>query len=190
MRNPFVLIASLLLVTPTLLDAAAVRPVPTTETGYTDHCLFTEGPTQDVCDVAILAVPGPDLLGVRFSVFTQNISWVPIAVYSDYTKVGNWSDLSVAFGSCVTTPVVAATIRYLSPGTSPCGTVIVGGSPLYGTPLAADCGFAEFSIGGGQMTVNGVYDMLPGMYDPDCFCPAIVTTEQSTWGKVKALYRD
>lgn len=189
MRTRFLLFVVLLNVIPSLVTATSLRPVPATETGYTDQCLFTEGQAQDICDVAILAVPSPyDLVGVRFSVYTQNVSWVPVGVLSNYTTVGNWTDLSVGFGSCVTTPVVAATVRYLSPGMSPCGTVNVGSAPLFGAPLGSRCDFTEFSIAGGSMTVNGVYDTPPGGFDPDCFCPP-VATKQSTWGQVKALYR-
>lgn len=187
MRSRVALFALLLL--PSIVGAAGIRPVPGTESGYTDHCLFTEGPSQEICDVAILADQFLDLTGVRFRVYTTDITWAPVQVLSDYTTVGNWNDLSVGFGSCVSAPVVAATIRYLCPGDSPCGRVYVGSAPGFGAPFGIDCSFEEIQFFSNHMTVNGIYDMLPGMPDPDCMCPIVATTP-STWGKVKALYRN
>jgi hypothetical protein len=94
-----------------------------------------------------------------------------------FVKIGNsGSDISIGYGACLTGPYLVLTISYQLFGTSAaCSAVQV--APVAGLPCVfvnSGCGFVELCV----------YDL--GEVHVNCAVP----TEATTWGKVKALYRD
>jgi hypothetical protein len=93
---------------------------------------------------------------------------------SPYTPVGSMtSDLSMAYGQCLTGDVVIGNIiAILNPGS---GAVVA--ADLQPFILYTTCVFAELPATGGTYYVGGTGN-----------CNEIAT-EPTTWGQVKALYR-
>ena len=93
------------------------------------------------------------------------------------------SGINVAYGSCVDGPLLLGTITYEGHGTSqPCSylDVVPWRFPWVDTQ---DCNFQSFAAPPlGKLCVNP----QPGLCEPWCS----VATEQTTWGGVKALYRN
>jgi hypothetical protein len=104
---------------------------------------------------------------------------------NDFLVIGNLGDLSLAYGACLTGPDIAAVkLNYFAVGNAtPCGQVSVDPAPsvAIGQVLYTDCNFAELPATGGTFWFNS-----NGTCD-DCEEPN--ATEESTWGKVKSLYR-
>jgi len=183
--------AALLLLAPVAAGAyGSLHLLPVVDGSYQDECNFVEPAGSGGREVAVVLVGAFDTFaGVDlFRVDTTGINWVPLSVTSSHTLIGGFSGMQVAFGSCLSPPIVVATLTYFSPGASPCGTLSI--TPMTGDgQLLVKC---DLSYAPGQhapLTINGVYDMPPGGFDPSCWCPT-VGTETSTWGRVKALYRD
>jgi len=175
--------------TPFPVHAADLHLHPIVNGSYVSECNLVEPAGAGLRQVAVvLEFSGENLLGVRFAIAQSSINWQLLFLTSPFTMIGNYQDVSISFGTCIPTPVVVATIQYYSPGNSPCGTVRTSAAALQANIYAARCDYSEINVNGAQLTVNGVYDVPIGGYDPDCFCPALPTSP-SSWGKVKALYR-
>ena len=101
------------------------------------------------------------------SFFGFNTPWVPIGAIN--------SDLSLAYGSCITGNITLGTINAIYGA----GTGTIGPADLFASIIYTDCSFGEYPATGGYFYVNGT-----GI----CEDPG-VATEPSTWGQVKALYR-
>jgi hypothetical protein len=108
------------------------------------------------------------------------------AALGGFLVIGNLADLSLAYGACLTGPdIPAVQLNYFAVGNpSPCGLVEIIPAPSGGGNIKyTDCNFAEIPATGGQFWFNS------GTSCNDCDEPPTVATEESTWGKVKSLYR-
>lgn len=89
----------------------------------------------------------------------------------------------VPYGSCLSSPLFLITINYFAQGTSaPCSYLEVVPDPDTGTGeiVVWDCGDEMLAGGGARLYVNP---------DGSCECGP-VPTEQTNWGKMKALYTE
>ncbi|HEX5133568.1 MAG TPA: hypothetical protein VFX92_13915 [Candidatus Krumholzibacteria bacterium] len=92
--------------------------------------------------------------------------------------------ISVAYGGCITGDLLVFTINYFAtaaPGAvPPCQYVVLEADPsaLQGTPLVVDCDYLEYSVVPGK-----------GIIASDASCTCNIPVQESTWGKVKSLYR-
>jgi len=89
--------------------------------------------------------------------------------------------ISFAYGGCVTGDLHIWTFNFFSVGgVPPCTYLQILPDPSTVTPgvLTIDCTFAEIPVdpGEGILNANGT-------------CDCVVSSKQSTWGKVKSLYR-
>jgi hypothetical protein len=108
------------------------------------------------------------------------------AALGGFLVIGNLADLSLAYGACLGGPdIPAVQLNYFAVGNpTPCGLVKVIPAPSGGGIIKyTDCNFAEIPATGGQFWFNS------GTSCNDCDEPTPVATEESTWGKVKSLYR-
>lgn len=160
---------------------------------YQSECNFVEPAGAGAREVAVVLLSGSDggYVGVdTFGIGHEGINWVALGITSPHALLGSFDGLQVSFGACLAPPIVVATLTYYSPGASPCGEISItpmGSTGSWGNILVA-CDLSYTGVQAGALTVNGVFDMPPGAPDPYCFCPA-VSTEPSTWGRVKSLYR-
>jgi hypothetical protein len=98
---------------------------------------------------------------------------------SPYFKVGNALDgASINYAPCATGTLKIDTVTMLSYGTStPCSHLSLGPHPTQGR-VVIYCNFISIPFVVGNGIVNG-----------DQTCPCTLATEETTWSKVKALYR-
>ena len=117
--------------------------------------------------------------GCRFKI-TVPVGMSIVGFNTTFVPVGNvGSDLSLAYGVCLTTTTVLGNLQALSISASPaCSYISVLAADNFTTPIATDCSFGEYIMGAGQAIVNN-----------DGSCPCNIATSPSTWGKVKSLYR-
>ena len=182
----FLLMAFILLVS----TSAFAQPyghvwlVPATDGGYESSCLFIDDDTVDLCRVAVVIVRSGDYTALEsFQVTGPIIGWTWLDDASDFVVAGNSQQgASVSFAGCLSAPVTVMVILYLCEGAAPCGQLF-----LQGSLTLTHCDASTVSVTGSTLTVNGVFDVPPGGFDPDCYC-AVVPVEKSTWGAVKALY--
>lgn len=187
--------------TPTILLTMAVVAVLSSSAaaaGYVNLYPATAGGWEPICnlvkqdagfvEVAVVVSPAPvdPLIGIEGIYLVSEVPWVPLSVTSQHLLVGDWNLMSVAFGACTSEPVKAATITFVTIANAPCGRMWMASSNPAFMMLRCD----QVSVDGSNyaMYVNGVYDVPPGGLDPDCFC-LTVGAEETTWGRVKALYR-
>lgn len=126
-------------------------------------------------------LPGEESTGSRFKVsfpagivffaFSANPSMVPGGTLT--------SDQTIGYGSCVTATTSLGYALVQAPSAvAACSYVSILGSDFTGLVQSTNCLFEERIPGVGQAIVN-----------PDVSCPCNIATHQSTWGKVKSLYR-
>jgi hypothetical protein len=95
--------------------------------------------------------------------------------------------ISIGFGICALEPGLLATVNYVGHGTSEACSFLDTGPNLtlpyvLTEPLAIDCIFNDYPAPSvGRLLVNPA----PGQCSPWC----VVATQQTTWGRLKALYR-
>lgn len=92
--------------------------------------------------------------------------------------------LSIAFKECVDLPLYLGTIEFMGGAPAPCCAFPVTHPSAwndFATPAqVVDCNFDVHDAAGGSVRVST---------GPGCECQQALATEQSTWGRVKALYR-
>jgi hypothetical protein len=118
--------------------------------------------------------------GFTASFVSENIPFVHIGTFRD--------GVSIAYGLCSEGSLLLGTITYLGNGTSaPCSIVNTTGNPNFpGAPTAY------------PVTQTCYFELLPAPsttalhVNPttECQQSCAVATQPSTWGNVKALYRD
>ncbi len=91
--------------------------------------------------------------------------------------------ISMGYGACLSSPIHVLTINYLTAGTTPpcCEYPVLpdpNASPAPGI-WTVDCDFNVLAAGGRAGVIN---------MTPDCMCVGATPVEDSTWGRVKALY--
>ena len=89
----------------------------------------------------------------------------------------------VSYNGCKTSPLHILTIVYLLTGSwEPCCRLTVGPHPDWctqlGTPCGFDCDVNEYPATGGAAILN-----------PNDNCQCAVPVQESSWGRVKALYQ-
>jgi hypothetical protein len=191
-RALLTVMAALGLAVPAVSHALAwIDLFPVVDGSYQSTCNFNEPASPGLREVAaVMNYPGGDAVGVRFGIAESGINWQRIGIATPYVSVGSFDDLSIGFGLCLTQyPAVIATLQYFASETSPCGTISVVAPSGFVSAFFNDCVFQELIINPRYLTVNGVYDVPPGGEDPSCFCPP-AATQPTTWGRVKALYRN
>ena len=126
--------------------------------------------------------------GVRFGIGQSGTNWQVVSVTSPYATLGYYGDLSVSFGSCISGSHVVATVTFVAPGNSPCGTVYTQAPSGYACATGWRCDYSETCVSDVPLWINGAALTYPGVEEYSCGCPPIATAP-STWGKVKSLYR-
>jgi hypothetical protein len=126
---------------------------------------------------------GTAAAGSQFKLVNSSGWSLSASTIAPFLTIGDaFSDVSLAYAGCVNGPAIAVILlsgfAFPVPGT-PCGVVEVVAAPGKSAPLTVDCNFAELPATGGRFVFNG---------DTSCPCN-IIATEESTWGKVKNLYR-
>jgi len=121
-------------------------------------------------------------IGVRFRVASSpGFTGVWLSDSSPYSSVGSsQSDLSMHFGKCLSGTVLALTMTYQLFGTSACSQLEIAPPSGLLSPICFDC-FEELPcLNNRPLHINcdGSFDCNP------------VATEPTTWGSVKALYRN
>jgi hypothetical protein len=123
-----------------------------------------------------------DADGVRFRVAASpGFTGVWLSDATPYFKVGSSpTDLSVAFGKCLVGINLVATFTYQLFGTSTCSDLATAAPVGFPFPYYDTCGFTGDPLSPASLHVNcsGSFDCIP------------VATEPTTWGRVKALYRN
>ncbi len=116
-------------------------------------------------------------------------TWLADAPNPAYLTLGTTQDdFSIALlGQCAELPVYYGKILFLTTRSSPeCCEYKVLPAPtteIRGAVVATDCAqpFPNLlALGGGKATINAT---------PNCPCEPPTAVEESTWGRVKALYR-
>lgn len=102
-----------------------------------------------------------------------------------FIAIGAWNTgVSVAYTACVGAgPILVYTLTYLAlspPGPCLGLSIVPDPAEANGIVKIADCGFLEIPASSGRFFFN-----------PDGSCPCVEPnpTQESTWGKVKSLYR-
>jgi len=93
--------------------------------------------------------------------------------------------LSIGYGECRPLPLYVGHIDFLAPGGTPACCELAVTHPTswtyYTEPvLATDCDFREWRGTGGRVVINA---------NRTCLCEQPLAVHESTWGRVKALYR-
>jgi len=153
----------------TLLDA-----VPALFDVYVIHTEMTD--TWGILGSRFKLIQGP---GFSASYVSESIA-VPGHVGSVATGI------TVDYGACSFGTLMLATVTFQGYGTStPCSYLDIGPDPALGgtAPITQNCFFDLYLAPSvGRFYVNPE----PGQCQPNC----IVATKPTTWGGVKALYRD
>jgi hypothetical protein len=134
----------------------------------------------------------PAALGVVGSIFAIapsagfNGTWLEDIVPAGLTRNGTSpTGIAVGYGgSCRFADLLVLHVRYQMQGTSPpCSSVEVVPHPAYPWMIiTTTCGFGdELPVEGGRAIVNA---------DQTCPCDHPVAAQPSTWGRIKAMYRD
>lgn len=106
-----------------------------------------------------------------------------------YLTIGTWNtDLSIAYGGCVIGDHVVATLNFLWFGAPVnCGqTLAVAPAPT--TPIPGEVALVDCAQPSGNLetATAGTFYLLAGCGDA---CDLGTPAEESSWGKIKALYR-
>lgn len=139
---------------------------------------------SEAATFAVLSAPRPDCW--------QGASWVGDVMpgnraWTGNTQIGIGVTLYVpGIAECKTPPVLVCSMLFVASGTSqPCCDYVVAPASLPQEPYGLeyiDCAFLEHPASvGRKVTINP---------DPSCRCELPLATESSTWGRVKALYRN
>jgi len=187
MRIRYLVLALLILA---MLPSGALADVylfHATETGFEWDCNFAEtGGVGTQYQVAVV-YEGYAVEGFTFSVGVADIPWFLLTWASPYalTQISA-NEFHVSLGLCQPlSATVVATLTFVSGG-SGCGDVYLG-TANYPHVDATTCDQQPFTLPAHPLFVNAGYGF--DGYHSYCTC-AVVGTESSTWGKVKALYRD
>ncbi|HEX5133567.1 MAG TPA: hypothetical protein VFX92_13910, partial [Candidatus Krumholzibacteria bacterium] len=129
--------------------------------------------------------------GSEFMITDPNLtgwSYSGSSVLNGFLSIGSaTTGLALAYGGCLAGPAiscVAINMFGFSATGAVCGRIDVVPSPTAGGIIKiVDCEFIEFPATGGTAYVN------PNGTCSDCNEPQPNATEESTWGKVKSLYR-
>jgi len=151
--------------------------------GYTDCTLIDADASLHT--VYVVHNTGTGATAVLFALLNlgaSGLTYVGEAV-APFVHVGNTQvELGVTYGECRTGLVLVCTVVYAGDGTSgSCSSLNVIGSLIVGMQAeAVDCSFGSIFPAEGRLIVNP---------DETCPCTLPVAVEETTWGRVKALYQ-
>jgi hypothetical protein len=164
----------------------------TDQVGATENCTVVPPQFQSFSMYVVHKTTGAT--GSEFKVEgTAATGWTfnGASVLGGFLAIGSaTTGVSLAYGGCLAGPEIGVVelnfFGFAPAGGSPtCGLVEIIPSPtaLGGIIKAVDCNFAEIPATGGRGYIN------PDATCLDCNEPHPNATEESTWGKVKSLYR-
>jgi hypothetical protein len=108
-----------------------------------------------------------------------------IDIYPGQTLVGNAHDgMSIDYGGCRAGSISSAWINYTINSVPPCGYLKVVGYQ-YTMPMSTDCAGNLHEAGASYFWFE-----FGGTCGGECYDISPLPVEESTWGKVKALYKD
>lgn len=121
-------------------------------------------------------------VGLRFRIEpSPGFTGVWISETSPFVTVGNsQTDLSIGFGSCRYGQFTVLTTTYQLFGTSSCSTLSIAAANGFPWPICVYCAGEYFCDGYLALHIN---------CDGSANCNPLAT-EPTTWGRVKALYRN
>jgi hypothetical protein len=150
------------------------------------YCLhYEEYGSYDV-HVYVVHQNTPGATGCRFKLkASMSLSWFYWGETSPYAVTGNTqTGITVNYGACLASDILVTTVLYLKDSQSGrCATIRAVPDPAApsGTIEVYDCS-GNTLVGGSQPLV-----INPGGWDCWVWCSTI-PVEESTWGRVKALY--
>ncbi len=121
--------------------------------------------------------------GLRFRIAeSPGFTGVWLSEASPYHPIGtSRTDLSMGFGACLLGRFAVLTMTYQFYGTSTCSDLSIVAAVGQREPICTSCSFGEWPCEG--------YDALHVNCSGSFNCNPVLV-ESSTWGGVKALYRD
>jgi hypothetical protein len=170
-----VLTATLLLATsPCLAQTGVGRIAIFSDVGMTDSKLVDISPRTANIYVAVIGSNGAT--GVTFRVApAPGFTGVRLSEASSFQTVGSSpTSIAVGYGSCLVGDFVILTVTYQLFGTSSCSSLTISAPQGHTIPICTPCSFADVPCDG--------FDAL----QVNCTVPV----ESTTWGQIKALYRD
>lgn len=146
------------------------------------HCSLSDNSSRLV-NIYVAESTPYGATGLRFRIAeSPGFTGIWLNETSPFATVGNSrTDLSIGFGICEVGQFTVLNMQYQLFGTSACSTLSIAPANGISEPICTGCVFSELPcIGYMSLHVNcdGSFDCNP------------VATEVSTWGSVKALYRD
>jgi hypothetical protein len=127
------------------------------------------------------------VVGIMFSLAPSagfNGTWLEDIVPAGMLGNGiSPSGIAVGYISCRSVDTVVLNARYQIYGTSStCSNLEAAPHPNNCCIITSTCTFQDFlEVDGGRLVINA---------DQSCLCDATVATESTTWGRIKAMYRD
>lgn len=114
----------------------------------------------------------------------EGATWLGDVVASPFQKLGvstHSVGIQVNYLACIQPPAYLGYMNFLvSGGAQPCCAYPVLPHTVDGVVLVVECDFTSRDGAGGFAVVNA---------DDSCRCPAPLAGEETTWGRVKSLYR-
>ena len=132
--------------------------------------------------------------GVQFAAYIPScwagVTWLGDVLSEPWLTLGTTQDaggLSIAFTVCRPLPIYLGAINFFGVASGTCCEFPVTRPmtlstkyPAWATVLGVDCSFEGYPGTGGRVLVNA---------NESCPCEQPLAVEESTWGRVKALYR-
>lgn len=112
-------------------------------------------------------------------------TWLGDVLSEPWLVLGSTQDpygIVIAFTECRSLPIYLGYMNVYGVPASSCCELTAGGTSngFYETPVGVRCDFVEVPASGGRVLINA---------NSSCPCDQPLATEQSTWGRVKSLYR-
>jgi hypothetical protein len=153
--------------------------VVNTEQGLVDIHMFLTG-SQNTANTVTFYAPTPDCWA--------GAAWIGDTINGAYLFLGSTHNASygitITFVGCRDLPVYLGKMSFLASGSEPCChyDVLPGQATLVNQLRIIDCDGNPVEIPYTSVTINP---------DEGCPCDGLlpVATEESTWGRVKSLYR-
>ena len=155
------------------------------DSSYSRCWHYEEYGTYDV-HVYVVHQNTPGATGCRFKLKPSGseFGWTYISETSSYAVTGNTrTGITASYGACLASNILIATVLYLKDaGSGHCTTLTAVADP------AAASGTIEVYDCNGNVLVGSAQPLL---VNPNDRCPVwcqLVPIEETTWGRVKALY--
>ncbi len=154
----------------------------TDQVGATGNCSLVPTPFSPMT-IYIVHQSAAGATASQFKYVNASGYSLSASVLGGYLTIGDpLVDVTVAYGACLTGAWGVYAVNgfgFPVPGQT-CGLVEVLPAPGKAAVIAVDCALVERPATAGKFRFNA---------DATCPCIEPVSTEESTWGKVKSLYR-